>query len=323
MLCEKKAAAPKLSRKEVLVRSKSESFSRLLPALAQRPNESDSDDESVERSLSCCSHFQNGPSLPRRHSFSQSRAPTPSKRHPSGSMWAIRRAPDLPPSTARSRPPSTTSRLTPPSAGRRSTEPFQSIPESVAPYPDVLPSHTAGHRSPSGRPSARSITPPPAFANLPLSPPAAAGMVLRPPPRMRRVSLCEDVPSSAAQKTIQAPRVLPSLRAPDHARRDEVPVKDESVPSMRFPLNAHMVSEKSADSIFGDLQRVLRREGVVFAASGVPLSLQCVWGDILFEAAVVRIPRLCAMHGVHFRRVRGDATAYQTLCRALIEQIKI
>jgi hypothetical protein len=91
------------------------------------------------------------------------------------------------------------------------------------------------------------------------------------------------------------------------------------VPSRRYPLNPHMVSDRAPDAIFQQLQHVLRAEGIVFspAPQSQGLCVQCVFEDLLFEAEVLKIPRL-NMHGVHFRRVRGDAAQYQHMCTVLI-----
>ena len=97
---------------------------------------------------------------------------------------------------------------------------------------------------------------------------------------------------------------------------------EAGVPSRRHPFSAQMVSEKSPDAIFQDLQRVLRQEHVVFTPAAQPLCVRCVWDDLLFEAEVVKVPRL-NMHGVHFRRVRGDAVVYQKMCSVLVQAIQI
>ncbi len=117
------------------------------------------------------------------------------------------------------------------------------------------------------------------------------------------------------------PRKLPLIRTaqPLDVKR---PTAFEDVPSLRYPLNRHMVSEKSAESVFEELQQILLQQNVTFSNSIQPLSVHCVWQGLLFDAEVVKIPRL-NMHGIHFRRLKGDATAYKQLCTTLIELMQL
>eukprot|EP00047_Mylnosiga_fluctuans_P014026 m.34765 g.34765 ORF g.34765 m.34765 type:complete len:686 (-) comp5263_c0_seq1:268-2325(-) len=158
-------------------------------------------------------------------------------------------------------------------------------------------------------------------------------------PRTRRMSLSDD-PRGARRPMaagLERPAVgaLPHIRLSHSLNESQRPKfagfslvtsgkdKDkEDVPSLRYPLNQRMVSEKSAEIVFQDLKTVLQDQEIMFSHAQQPLSVHCVWQDLLFDAEVVKIPRL-NMHGVHFRRLKGDAGVYKQLCTQLIELLQL
>ena len=273
------------------------------------------------------------PTLPaRRATVSYQSTPGSAARRSEPSAWAARRLPDpRPASKMLRRPPSTASvRALPSAAGRRSCEPFLPVTEGAS-TPHFPATPAIPQRSPPGS------VPTPASAMLPRRSPSspAPQLVLAPtppantpapPPPRRRMSLSEDVPrtvpAAGPRRLVAGRPVLPDIPArADPSRRRDSDEKEE-VPALRYPFNSNMVSEKGAETVFADLQRVLRGKQVVFSTSGA-LCLHCVWGDLLFEAEIVRIPRLQNMHGIHFRRLKGDAVAYKQLCTALIEAVQL
>ena len=124
----------------------------------------------------------------------------------------------------------------------------------------------------------------------------------------------------ATPSTVDRAAFLPSPPKTSHQHRPHQP--EVGVPSRRYPLNAQMVSDKPPEHIFRALQLALGEEGIIYTPAAQPLCVQGACDDVLFEAEVVKIPRL-NMHAVHFRRVRGDATVYQKLCTVLIQLIRL
>ena len=91
---------------------------------------------------------------------------------------------------------------------------------------------------------------------------------------------------------------------------------------MRYPLNRQMVSPQKPAAVFQALQDVLAGMDIAFALHEQPHTLTIDKGELLFEADIVKIPRL-NMYGVHFRRLRGPPDAYKELCTQIIASIQL
>jgi hypothetical protein len=72
---------------------------------------------------------------------------------------------------------------------------------------------------------------------------------------------------------------------------------------MRYPMNRQMVSQQKPSAVFAALQNVLEQMDIPFAFNDQPHTLTVDLGDLVFEADIVKIPRL-NMYGVHFRRLK-------------------
>lgn len=94
--------------------------------------------------------------------------------------------------------------------------------------------------------------------------------------------------------------------------------------TLRYPLNRRMISQKPPAEVFAELQRVLHEAAAeTQAARGdAGYSLRCTLDAVVFDAEIVKLPGL-AMHGVHFRRIRGDTAAHHHLCTELIERMHL
>ena len=87
-------------------------------------------------------------------------------------------------------------------------------------------------------------------------------------------------------------------------------------------MNQKMVSQQKPAAVFAALQEVLREMRIPFAINEQPHTLTVDMGELMFEADIVKIPRL-NMYGVHFRRLRGSPDAYKELCTAIISAIQL
>lgn len=100
-------------------------------------------------------------------------------------------------------------------------------------------------------------------------------------------------------------------------------LQQRRVRTLRFPFSKNMVSAKEASVLLENLKDVLRALDIEFAPERLTHGLKCGCGSIRFDAEIVKIPRLNKMHGVHFRRVKGDALEYKELCTTVITQMNL
>jgi hypothetical protein len=187
----------------------------------------------------------------------------------------------------------------------------------------------------------RPITEAPAEALFSPPAPLAAAVPIPPPGTSAAAAVFATTRAARPNAAIDrdgTKRVLPSIRrsnttggdlaASSHSHAGpggHAAGSEGDIPAVRFPLNKQMVSEKSAESLFGELQRVLTRQGMSMMLTAQPLALECATSDgaVRFDAEIVRIPRLNNMHGVHFRRRCGDASVYKTICKQLLELMQL
>jgi hypothetical protein len=96
----------------------------------------------------------------------------------------------------------------------------------------------------------------------------------------------------------------------------------DAIRTLRFPLNQKMVSQKAPAAIMSSLRAVLATQGVHVRVGDTAFCLWCETGPLAFEAEIVKIPRL-NLHGVHFKRVRGESEEYRRLCSAIIDAMDL
>jgi hypothetical protein len=108
-------------------------------------------------------------------------------------------------------------------------------------------------------------------------------------------------------------------------RRSEWSVSEEpTVRTLRYPLNRRMVSQRPPQEVYAELRRVLEQAGAMTHRldEDAGLSVRCTLREIVFDAEIVKLPGL-AMHGVHFKRIRGDSTVHNNLCVELIDEMHL
>lgn len=94
------------------------------------------------------------------------------------------------------------------------------------------------------------------------------------------------------------------------------------VRTLRFPLSQRMVSQKSPDTIVQDLQLVLGKHQIMFSCGETKYCLNCLAGAVVFEAEIVKVPRL-PLHGIHFKRLKGETDIYQQICTRIIDDMSL
>ena len=100
-------------------------------------------------------------------------------------------------------------------------------------------------------------------------------------------------------------------------------LQQRRVRTLRFPFSKNMVSAKAADVLLDNLKEVLRDQAIDFVDDRLTHGLKCSLGPLRFDAEIVKIPRLENMHGIHFRRVKGDALEYKELCTRIISGMRL
>ena len=103
---------------------------------------------------------------------------------------------------------------------------------------------------------------------------------------------------------------------------DVIATTAESRATARHPLNRQMISQKKPGAVFAALQIGLINLGLQFSPSDQAHCVLVEKNDLVFEADVVKIPRL-NMYGVHFRRVRGPPQEYKDLCTEIIGTLQL
>lgn len=158
----------------------------------------------------------------------------------------------------------------------------------------------------------------------------------------RRNSLSQEVtPSDASKGRLSGGSILPeitpnnvvsgtasrntTLNGSRRRRRSEWSVSEEpTVRTLRYPLNRRMVSQKPPQEVYAELRRVLEQAGAMTHRldEDAGLSVRCTLREVIFDAEIVKLPGL-AMHGVHFKRIRGDSTVHNNLCIELIDEMHL
>eukprot|EP00051_Salpingoeca_urceolata_P013478 m.169274 g.169274 ORF g.169274 m.169274 type:complete len:825 (+) comp17802_c1_seq3:2413-4887(+) len=176
----------------------------------------------------------------------------------------------------------------------------------------------------------RSLQPSPEPKNCPWSGPArrpSASLSLPvsssgSPTRDEAGSTLEQLGESPRRRTSRVPDVgsLPSLSKSTTIKAPRLePISNERIKTLRFPFNRQMVSQKNPRVLFRELKTALQSKSAQMevSAESSDLCFRCACQGVTFEAEIVKIPRLL-LHGVHFRRVKGDTQTYRDLCTDVI-----
>ena len=131
-------------------------------------------------------------------------------------------------------------------------------------------------------------------------------------------SVSQSGASAKLESEIHLPKI-PNVTRPT----PESALVDPTAPrSMRYPMNKQMVSQKKPAIVFAALQNVLDELGLSHTAGDNSHCATIVHDELVFEADIVKIPRL-NMYGVHFRRLKGEPQDYKELCTEIISRIQL
>jgi hypothetical protein len=93
---------------------------------------------------------------------------------------------------------------------------------------------------------------------------------------------------------------------------------------MRYPLNRKMVSQKSPGEVYAELINAAAANSIPWRRhdDSAAYCIQATGAYVSLEAEVVKLPGL-SLHGIHFKRLRGETSAYTELCNLLLESMRL
>ena len=94
------------------------------------------------------------------------------------------------------------------------------------------------------------------------------------------------------------------------------------VTTMRYPLSRKMVSQRPPGEVYAELINAAAASSITWRRQedGTAYSIYATAQDVSLEAEVVKLQGL-SLHGIHFKRLKGETAAYRELCNQLLESM--
>eukprot|EP00730_Choanoeca_flexa_P008910 TRINITY_DN12556_c0_g4_i1.p1 TRINITY_DN12556_c0_g4~~TRINITY_DN12556_c0_g4_i1.p1 ORF type:complete len:725 (+),score=93.73 TRINITY_DN12556_c0_g4_i1:133-2307(+) len=217
-----------------------------------------------------------------------------------------------------------------PSPGPSRNDSTESFTSTLGFEPTSARKPSARRRTISGPVSVPMNSVPPAGPKRRSSRASEHSLVERDTLSSRRAQRSGSICSRRKSASLDGPTGLPTLRRGSMSRQASnpspplyLPSDDRSSPikikTLRCPLSRQMVSHKSPSKIYKEMTSALKRLHLSWRRQDDDsYCVRTTEGEVCVEAEVVRLPGL-SMHGVHFKRIRGETAPYRELCARLID----